>query len=46
MWMQDRGLEWLFRMVTEPRRLARRFLLFNSLFLYHLVRDGALRRRL
>jgi N-acetylglucosaminyldiphosphoundecaprenol N-acetyl-beta-D-mannosaminyltransferase len=45
MWMQDRGLEWLFRMVTEPRRLARRFLLFNSLFLFHLVKDGALRRR-
>jgi N-acetylglucosaminyldiphosphoundecaprenol N-acetyl-beta-D-mannosaminyltransferase len=45
LWMQARGLEWLFRMVTEPRRLARRFLLFNTLFLYHLVRDGALLRR-
>jgi len=25
-WMQDSGLEWLFRIATEPRRLARRSL--------------------
>lgn len=31
-WMQDRGLEWLFRLVQEPRRLWRRYLLFNPLF--------------
>ncbi len=28
-WMQDRGLEWLFRLKAEPRRLWRRYLLLN-----------------
>lgn len=31
-WMQDRGLEWLFRLVSEPRRLAGRYLLLNPLY--------------
>ena len=31
--MQDRGLEWLFRLATEPRRLWRRYLGTNSRFL-------------
>ena len=25
-WMQQSGLEWLFRLMTEPRRLWRRYL--------------------
>ncbi|HVU15701.1 MAG TPA: WecB/TagA/CpsF family glycosyltransferase [Candidatus Didemnitutus sp.] len=32
-WMQRIGLEWLFRLATEPRRLAKRYFVFNSLFL-------------
>lgn len=31
-WMQRRGLEWLFRLVTEPRRLWRRYLLQSPRF--------------
>jgi len=31
-WMQDYGLEWLFRLWHEPRRLWRRYLLLNPLF--------------
>jgi exopolysaccharide biosynthesis WecB/TagA/CpsF family protein len=31
-WMQDRGLEWLFRLYHEPRRLWQRYLLLNPLF--------------
>jgi exopolysaccharide biosynthesis WecB/TagA/CpsF family protein len=31
-WMQDRGLEWLFRLRQEPRRLWRRYVLLNPLF--------------
>ncbi|HEV7223976.1 MAG TPA: WecB/TagA/CpsF family glycosyltransferase [Pirellulales bacterium] len=31
-WMQRRGLEWLFRLYHEPRRLWRRYLTTNSLF--------------
>ncbi len=32
-WMQRAGLEWLFRLVTEPRRLGRRYLVYNWRFL-------------
>jgi exopolysaccharide biosynthesis WecB/TagA/CpsF family protein len=31
-WMQRRGLEWLFRLSREPRRLWRRYLLLNPAF--------------
>lgn len=31
-WMQSSGLEWLFRLVTEPRRLWRRYLRHNPRF--------------
>lgn len=31
-WMQDRGLEWLYRLAREPRRLARRYLVLNPRF--------------
>lgn len=32
-WMQRVGLEWLFRLTQEPRRLAKRYLVNNPLFL-------------
>jgi N-acetylglucosaminyldiphosphoundecaprenol N-acetyl-beta-D-mannosaminyltransferase len=37
-WMQERGLEWLFRLATEPRRLWRRYLIGNPVFLLGLAR--------
>ena len=36
-WMQQRGLEWLFRLSCEPRRLWRRYLLLNPLYLFLLL---------
>jgi len=36
-WIQRCGFEWLFRMITEPRRLAGRYLVNNPLFLIHLT---------
>ena len=33
-WMQTSGLEWLFRLASEPRRLWKRYLLNNPLFLW------------
>lgn len=33
-WMQDRGLEWLFRLAAEPRRLFRRYAVQNPRFVY------------
>ena len=32
-WMQRSGLEWFFRLITEPRRLWKRYLINNPLFL-------------
>lgn len=38
-WMQNIGLEWLFRFSQEPRRLARRYLYHNPRFLLLLARQ-------
>lgn len=35
--MQDAGLEWLYRLWREPRRLWRRYLYLNPLFVGHLT---------
>jgi N-acetylglucosaminyldiphosphoundecaprenol N-acetyl-beta-D-mannosaminyltransferase len=32
-WVQRHGFEWLFRLLSEPRRLWRRYLIYNPLFL-------------
>lgn len=32
-WMQRVGLEWFYRMMQEPRRMARRYLVTNAVFL-------------
>ena len=37
-YMQRLGLEWAFRLAQEPRRLARRYIVGNTLFLFYLVR--------
>jgi len=36
-WMQQAGLEWLFRLMTEPKRLWRRYLYHNPRFLFKLA---------
>lgn len=33
LWMQQSGLEWLHRLASEPRRLWRRYLVTNSIFI-------------
>lgn len=38
-WMQTRGLEWLYRLWAEPRRLWKRYALTNSLFLLGAARQ-------
>ncbi len=43
-WMQRRGLEWLYRLATEPRRLWRRYLFGNARFLIAVGRDLGGRR--
>jgi len=44
-WMQRSGLEWLFRLAMEPRRLAYRYLVYNPLFVLRTIAQlGALKR--
>jgi N-acetylglucosaminyldiphosphoundecaprenol N-acetyl-beta-D-mannosaminyltransferase len=44
-WMQAAGLEWLFRLSKEPRRLWRRYLRYNPLFVVGFARQYARHRR-
>jgi N-acetylglucosaminyldiphosphoundecaprenol N-acetyl-beta-D-mannosaminyltransferase len=43
-WMQRTGMEWLFRLLAEPRRLARRYTITNSRFAFLLARQVLARR--
>jgi N-acetylglucosaminyldiphosphoundecaprenol N-acetyl-beta-D-mannosaminyltransferase len=38
-WMQRNGLEWFFRLVTEPKRLWKRYLINNPLFVTYLIAE-------
>jgi N-acetylglucosaminyldiphosphoundecaprenol N-acetyl-beta-D-mannosaminyltransferase len=44
-WMQRAGLEWLFRLASEPRRLWRRYLRYNPLFVTGFTRQYIRHRR-
>jgi exopolysaccharide biosynthesis WecB/TagA/CpsF family protein len=37
-WMQKAGLEWTYRMIQEPRRLWKRYLVTNTLFIFLMAR--------
>lgn len=43
-WMQRAGLEWLFRLIQEPRRLGRRYLVTNTIFLARMAATLLFRR--
>jgi N-acetylglucosaminyldiphosphoundecaprenol N-acetyl-beta-D-mannosaminyltransferase len=36
-WMQENGLEWLFRLSQEPKRLWRRYLVYGSEFVWNVT---------
>ena len=38
-WMSDTGLEWLYRLVMEPNRLWRRYLLEDPLFFWLVLKQ-------
>jgi N-acetylglucosaminyldiphosphoundecaprenol N-acetyl-beta-D-mannosaminyltransferase len=38
-WMTTHGLEWLGRLIIEPRRLWRRYLIGNPLFVYRVLKQ-------
>lgn len=43
-WMQRRGLEWVYRLTQEPKRLWKRYLVTNSLFCLYFARRYAMGR--
>ena len=38
-WWQDHSLEWLYRLCLEPKRMWRRYLLGNPLFLWNIIKE-------
>ncbi len=44
LWMQKSGLEWLHRLASEPRRLWKRYLVTNTLFIVGAARQLLFRR--
>jgi len=36
-WLANLGIEWVFRLVQEPRRLFKRYLIDNTLFVYYFL---------
>ena len=45
-WMRKYRVEWAYRLMNEPRRLARRYLIGNPLFLARIVRQKWSGRRI
>lgn len=43
-WLADHGLEWIFRLAIEPRRMWRRYLLGNPVFLWRVWNERKARR--
>ncbi len=39
LWMQRLGLEWLFRVMQEPRRMWKRYLVTNSIFIWLAIKE-------
>jgi len=44
-WMRENGLEWLFRLLSEPRRLWKRYLVLGSEFIVRMGLDMIRNRR-
>ncbi len=38
-WMREIGLEWVYRLIQEPRRMWRRYLVGNVVFLYRVIKE-------
>jgi len=38
-WIRNSGFEWLFRLITEPKRLWKRYLIGNSIFLWLFLKE-------
>lgn len=41
-WWQRHGLEWLYRLLKEPKRMWRRYIIGNTLFLWNMLKEKVL----
>ena len=39
LWWQEHSLEWLYRLIKEPKRMWRRYIIGNTLFLWNLTKE-------
>jgi N-acetylglucosaminyldiphosphoundecaprenol N-acetyl-beta-D-mannosaminyltransferase len=39
LWWQEHALEWLYRLLKEPRRMWRRYVIGNPQFIWHIVKE-------
>jgi len=39
MWWQEHSLEWLYRLIKEPKRMWRRYVIGNPLFLWNIIKE-------
>lgn len=39
LWWQEHGLEWLYRLIKEPKRMWRRYIIGNTLFLWNMTKE-------
>lgn len=39
LWWQRNGLEWLYRLLKEPKRMWRRYIIGNTLFLWNMLKE-------
>lgn len=38
-WWQEHSLEWLYRLLKEPKRMWRRYIIGNTLFIYNIMKE-------
>lgn len=39
-WWQKHGLEWLYRLLKEPKSMWRRYIIGNTLFLWNMTKEA------
>lgn len=39
LWWQEHSLEWLYRLIKEPKRMWRRYIIGNTLFLWNITKE-------
>ncbi|MBC1274396.1 WecB/TagA/CpsF family glycosyltransferase, partial [Listeria booriae] len=44
-WMQRLNLEWFYRMIQEPKRLGKRYIIGNAVFIKHVLQAKFARKR-